>query len=228
MIAIVSILGGVAAVDAAPAFQIMINRPIAMCPLIGAIFGMTEVGVMFGVLFELPWLVNMPLGGKHGSDNSLGALAATGLAVIFMRENLNQENIIVIINFLFGMAVAKIGFYAVDFVRQKNLSLVKKAELAIEQGEFSQITKLNLLGALYSFLMGCALTLMALLIGMLFLPIIIKFIHPAFNEPFGIAKLAILGVGFGSVLSLFITNKETEKYFFLPVILGIILYFFIN
>ena len=139
---IVIILGGIAAVDAAPAFQFMINRPVVMCSFMGAIFGMPEVGVTLGVLFELPWLANMPLGGKHGSENYLGAVVATGLAIIFFRHKLNQGNIIFVTNFLFGMGIAKIGAHLVEVVRQKNLKLVEKADEAIQQGQFSQITRL--------------------------------------------------------------------------------------
>ncbi|NOZ62770.1 MAG: hypothetical protein GXO74_13950 [Calditrichaeota bacterium] len=219
--AIVSILGGIAAVDAVPAFQFMINRPIVICSLTGAIFGMTEVGVTFGILFELPWLIDMPLGGKHGSENSLGAVVAAGLAIVFFRQKLNQDNIIIIINFLFGMGIAKIGANFIEFVRQKNLSLVQKADLAIQRGEFSQITVLNLTGAAHSFVMGLALTAAGLISGYLVLPVIIKFIHPNFNDAFGMAKFGILGVGFGSVLTLFLTNKETKRCYLVPTFIGV-------
>ena len=224
LILIIGFLGGIVAIDSAPAFQFMVNRPIFMCSVLGALLGEAGLGITFGALFELPYLVNLPLGGKHDAENGLGAIVAAGLGILFYKEHLNQSNIIIIINFLYGMFIARMATLAVDAVRDRNLELVREAETAINRGEFSKISKVTFVSVGYSFLMGFLVTVSATLVGIVLLPVIIRFLHPDFDIAFGIAKYGILGVGVGSALSLLLSSRQGERYFLIVFLLGVVIY----
>ena len=226
-ILIIPVIGGIVAIDTASAWQIMISQPVVICPAIGWLFGQPEIGITFGILLELPWLINIPSGGKHASDSNLAAVVATGLGVYFVTKNINTENIIVIILVLYSMVVGRVGNYLVEMVRKANLNLIHQADEAASLGDMKKIGILNFTGVIYSFFSGLILVSIGVILGALFLEPLIKFIHPNFDYPFGLAKYGILGVGFGSVLTLFI-NKETKWYFLVPFIIGGIGWLFIT
>lgn len=216
---LISLIGGIVAIDTTASFQLMISQPVVVCPVIGLIFGHPEIGIEMGILLELPWLVNLPCGGQHGSDGNLGAVVAAGLAIYFASLQINTENIIIIISIIYGLAVARFGTYSIEFVRRANVSLVHNADKAAADSDMKKISMLNLTGVLYSFFMGFAVVGISFLLGTLIIKPLILFVHRNFDFAFGLAKFAILGIGFGGVLTLFVT-KETKWYFILPMIIS--------
>lgn len=220
---LLSIAGGIVAVDTAAAWQIMISQPVVICPVLGLLFSQPEIGLTMGILLEMPWLVNIPCGGKHGTEGNLGAVAATGMAIYFNAHHINTVNIIVVISIIYGLGVARFGKSGVEYVRRINLSLIHKADKAALKGDVRQIESLNYSGVLYFFVMGFVLIGFSLLIGFLLVQPLIKFIHPNFNTAFGLAKYAILGVGFGGIVTLFM-NRETKWYFFIPFLAGLFIW----
>ena len=92
---LICLIGGLVSIDTAAAWQVMISQPVFACPVIGLIFGNVEMGIMMGVLLELPWLINIPTGGTHGSEGNLGAVVATSLAIYLFDKQVNTESIII-------------------------------------------------------------------------------------------------------------------------------------
>jgi len=218
----ISLIGGLVAGDTASGWQIMISQPIVACPIIGLIFGHPEIGLIMGILLELPWLINIPTGGVHGSEGNLGAVVATALSIYLVELNVNTENIIIIIAIMYSLIVSRIGIYLVDYVRKVNLMLNYSADRAAIQGNVKKITWLNIMGFIYTFLMGSGLVGISFLLGIVFLPLLAKFVHPDFDSAFGIAKYGLLGLGFGAVATLFI-NKETKWYLLIPLFVGVLI-----
>ena len=219
-ILLISIIGGIVSVDTASGWQVMISQPVVACPIIGLIFGDPQLGLLMGILLELPWLTNVPLGGVHGSEGNLGSVAATGVAIHLKELNVNTENIIVIISIMYSLIISRAGIYLVEYVRRSNLHLIHLADAAAEQGDLKKITQLNLTGLLYSFILGFILILIGILVGILILPPLAKFIHSDFDTAFGMAKYGLLGLGMGSIATLLI-SKKTRWYLLIPFIAGI-------
>lgn len=222
-ILLISLIGGIISIDTASGWQIMISQPVVACPIIGLIFSEPQLGLLIGILLELPWLTNIPLGGVHGSEGNLGAVVATGLAIHLKMLNLNTENIIVIIAIMYSLIVSRVGLYLVEYVRKSNLHLIHLADTAANKGDFRKITWLNLTGLFYSFLLGFGLVLVGLTAGKFVLPPLAEFIHKDFDAAFGLAKYGLLGLGVGAVATLFIT-KKTRWYLVIPFCLGILIF----
>ena len=153
-ILLMALIAGIISIDTASGWQIMISQPVVACPVIGLIFGEPHLGLLMGILLELPWLTNVPLGGVHGSEGNLGAVVATGLAIHLKALNVNTENIIVILSILYSLIISRFGIFLVDYVRRSNLHLIHLADAAANQGDLKKITWLNLTGLFYSFLLG--------------------------------------------------------------------------
>ncbi|MBC8181781.1 PTS sugar transporter subunit IIC [candidate division KSB1 bacterium] len=210
-ILITSLIGGIIAIDTAVAFQIMISQPIVSCTIIGLIFGLPEIGILVGILLELPWLINIPSGGAHGSEGNLGAVVAAALSSYLVSRNINTANIIIITSIIYSLCISQVGSFLIDFLRKVNLNLVHDADQAVENADVGEITRLNLTGFFYMFVMGFILTGIGFGLGIFILKPLISFIHSDFDRAFDLAKYSILGLGFGVVASLFLT-RDTKWY----------------
>jgi len=208
-ILLICLIGGLVSIDTASGWQIMISQPVFACPVIGLIFGNVEMGIMMGVLLELPWLINIPTGGTHGSEGNLGAVVATSASIYLLDKGVNTENIIIIIAILYSLMVSRIGNHLVEFMRNANIGLLYGADRAASVADLKKITLLQLMGVLYAFILGVALVGISFTIGILILPALVGFIPDYFDFAFGVAKYGILGVGFGVVATLFI-SRETR------------------
>lgn len=221
-ILIISFIGGLIAIDTASGWQVMFSQPVVSCPIIGLLFGSPELGLLMGILLELPWLINIPLGGVHGSEGNLGAVVATALSIYLKSHEVNTENIIVIISIIYSLVVSRVGIFLVDYVRRANLMLIHLADRAALQGDLRRITWLNITGVFYSFFLGFLLVGLGFALGVIVLKPLGAFIHQEFDFAFGLAKYGLLGLGVGVVATLFI-NKETRWYVVVPFISGVLI-----
>lgn len=220
---IISLIGGLVSIDTASGWQVMISQPVVVCPILGLIFGHIEMGLSIGILLELPWLVNVPLGGFHGSEGNLGAVVATSLGIFLTTHKVDTPtNIIIIISILYSLIVSRVGSYTVEYVRKANLSLVYSADRAALEGDLGKITWLNIVGLIYSFLMGLSLVAIGFSVGIVILPPLAGYIHPEFDFAFGVARYGLIGLGIGAVATLFIT-KETKWFLVIPFVVGVLI-----
>ncbi|MFZ5516873.1 MAG: PTS sugar transporter subunit IIC [Candidatus Zhuqueibacterota bacterium] len=221
-ILIISVIGGLVSVDTTAGWQVMISQPVVSCPVIGLIFGYPEIGLILGILLELPWLVDIPSGGAHGSEGNLGAVTATALAIYLKSRDISTDNIIIFVSVIYSLGVSYVGGLLVTLVRRVNISLQHAADDAASRADLSRIHWLNLSGLGYSFVTGFFLVGFFFTIGVLLFPSIVSSIHPKFDAAFGLAKYSLLGLGFGAVATLFL-NRETKWHFLSVLGIGLII-----
>ncbi|UCE07710.1 MAG: PTS sugar transporter subunit IIC [bacterium] len=224
---LISFIGGLVSIDTASGWQVMISQPVVSCPIIGLIFGYPELGILMGILLELPWLINIPMGGVHGSEGNLGAIVATTLSIYLKSHEVNTENIIVIVSIMYSLVISRVGIYMVEYVRKANLMLLHSADKAVNQINLKRITWLNTIGVFYSFLMGFLLIGVSFTLGIFVLKPLAAFVHQEFNFAFGMAKYGLLGLGIGAVATLFI-NKKTKWYTVVPFVTGVLIFVLVS
>lgn len=222
---ILCFIGGIVGIDTAAAWQLMISQPVVTCPVIGLIFGQPEIGILLGILLELPWLIEMPIGAKHGLSGNLGAVVATGIAIYLNSHKCNTENIIIIISILYSLLVSRAGSYLLIVKRKLNSKLTYLADDAAARGDISLISRFHLTGVIYSFTLGFLLVGVGFTIGLFLLPSLCEFIHPDFDNAFGLAKFGLLGLGVGAVAILFLT-KETKWFIVISFCTSLVIWIF--
>ena len=225
-ILLISLIAGIVSIDTTSGWQVMISQPVVSCPIIGLIFGDPQLGLWMGMLLELPWLINIPLGGTHGSEGNLGAVVATTLSIYFKSNEVNTENIVIIISIMYSLVISRAGAYLVEYVRRANLALIHAADRAASRADLKKITQLNYIGVIYSFLSGFFLVGIGFTAGVILLKPLAAFIHPEFNFAFGMAKYGLLGLGIGAVATLFI-NRKTKWFAVVPFLAGIAIFIFV-
>ncbi len=218
---IISIFGGFVAIDTAAGWQLMFSQPLVSCTLIGVFWGNPGIGFLVGILFQLPWLAEIPAGGTHTSEGNVGSLAGAGLAIHLLENQVNTENIILVIALLWGTLVGWSGGKFVNSMRKRNVFFVYRADSAAHNVNTKQISLLHIGGVSHAFLIGFSLLAISFSIGAIFLGRMTAFIPSFFDKPFEYSKIGMLALGVGTMLSMFLRQRNVP-YFFIGIILSLL------
>lgn len=77
-----AVVGGLIGLDRTAFGQFMISQPIVAGPLTGWALGDPTAGVVIGVVLELIWVMDMPVGTFVPADSTVSAVSATAIAAL--------------------------------------------------------------------------------------------------------------------------------------------------
>ena len=117
-------------------------QPIVTCPIIGAILGNLELGIVVGGAYQLVQIGSMPIGGAQPPNAIMGGIMATVLAV-----SLNMEASADGVGAALGLAVpfAVFGQYVVTLTFTLFSGMMTKADKYAEEANVKGIRNINLL-----------------------------------------------------------------------------------
>jgi mannose/fructose/N-acetylgalactosamine-specific phosphotransferase system component IIC len=85
-------IGALLSLDRTAWGQLMISRPVVLAPIIGLLCGNAAVGLLVGVLIELLWINELPVGSAIPSDDTLFAAVASGvITTIVTSRNISNS-----------------------------------------------------------------------------------------------------------------------------------------
>ncbi len=79
---LLSLLGGVLSLDRTAAFQFMVSRPIVVSTVIGLLFRDLTTGLLIGVMTELLWMGELPIGASLPPDETAFAIVVSSVTFI--------------------------------------------------------------------------------------------------------------------------------------------------
>ena len=117
-------------------------QPIVTCPIIGAILGNLELGIVVGGAYQLVQIGSMPIGGAQPPNAIMGGIMATVFAV-----SLNMEASADGVGAALGLAVpfAVFGQYVVTLTFTLFSGMMTKADKYAEEANVKGIRNINLL-----------------------------------------------------------------------------------
>ncbi len=117
-------------------------QPIVTCPIIGAILGNFELGIVVGGAYQLIQIGSMPIGGAQPPNAILGGIMATIFAI-----SLNMEATADGVGAALGLAIpfAVFGQYAVTLTFTFMSGMMAKADQYAEEANVKGIRNINLL-----------------------------------------------------------------------------------
>lgn len=129
-------------------------QPIVTCPIIGAILGNFELGVVVGGAYQLIQIGSMPIGGAQPPNAILGGIMATVFAV-----SLGMDATAEGVGAAMGLAIpfAVFGQYAVTLTFTIMSGMMAKADKCAENADVKGIRNINfmemaILGTLFGLL----------------------------------------------------------------------------
>ncbi|HEY3295830.1 MAG TPA: PTS sugar transporter subunit IIC [bacterium] len=162
----VALAGAFVYLDTTAVAQFMISQPLIACPLWGLLVGRPEVGLFFGVAFQLIWLGSLPIGAAKIPEGNVGALIATALACrVPPTPEGNPAWITLTIAAVVGLLVSQLGAQVTPLVRTVLIRYSDYVVLAAQAGRRARFSLLFLGAIGLHLLAGFLLTLAAFLGG---------------------------------------------------------------
>jgi PTS system mannose-specific IIC component len=203
----ISLWGGIVALDTTAAFQFMISHPIISSSVVGLILGNFPVGFIIGIVLELIWLSELPIGAAKFAQGNIGATNAAAIAILTI-EQTSRTTPSVAFALISSIIISTVGGQLVVLMRNMN-SKIYDHILSIDNLTFRDVTKAHLTGVVLAFSLGFLLTLVSLILfAVILLPGLInrwpesadRFLRPIAGGFFG--------VGCGILTYLFINHKK--------------------
>ena len=204
--------------DTTAVAQIMICQPIVACPLWGWIAGRLDVGILFGIIFQLLWSGSLPAGAAKFPEGNVGALVATALAVQAAPAAGNELPWLAFtLAILIGVIIAYAGAELTVLVRRLMVGFAPRVTAAAEAGDNTRFSLLFAGAVGIHALAGLFLTAAGLLVG----SILLKNVNGGAAQEFfrGIWPL-MLGAGAAVVVSRF-ARRERLRWFYVALALGL-------
>lgn len=213
------LMGGVVSADTDAAWQSMVSQPLISCSIAGLLMGDLALGSVVGMLLQLPYLAELPVGGARVSLGNLGAFISAGLAVKLNQAFPGQTNLILLFTILYGVALSRVSIPLQNWNRRLNLILVNQADLAAENGDITKISRLNYLGVLNSLFFGILFSAIFFFSGKYIVQsAIISF---PFKTSLPFLKPTLLGAGLGAMFWLFL-KRTTFRYTLIGTVMSAI------
>ncbi len=220
---LVSIIGGLVALDNTEAFQTMFSQPLFVGSLVGLIFNDISSGLKTGIIFQLVYFWVMPIGTASFPEPGIGSVVGCTGFVILSRMFPDQPNLILFTLVFFVFFFSLFSGWTLIKQRQFNSRLLPKADLYAEKVQLGGFDSIFLAALGGSFLRGSLVTG-----GGIFLIFIL--VKPALNvlrvvpEQFlQNLELPLWGVGMGMMVYLF-GRKRNLLWCLLGMSLGVLLF----
>jgi len=173
----------------------------------GYIFGDVGLGLTIGVLLQLPYLIESPVGGCQVTFSSLGALVGAGLTLRLSEYFPEKQNVILLAGLLSGILLSWLLGILWRRSQVVNSYLVQLAEGAIDNHRFSRLTLLQGAGVLKSFLFGAG-TVLVLMVGCeIVLRFALRLIPVAMDAPLALVRPAMIGAGLATLVRILVKKR---------------------
>lgn len=202
------LIGGMVSVDTDTFLQSMLSQPLIACAFIGLLFDNFTLGLTVGMLMQLPFLTEIPVGGRNLSFGDLGAYVASGLAIFFSEKIGGSENTILVAAILWGIFISYTTSPLLKYRRNFNLLLVHKADKAAKRGGLSQISFYHYLGVVAVFIFGVVYCWVFFELGEKIIIYMMDKIPSQMESKLVLIKPILFGAGIGAMMYSFI-NKKT-------------------
>jgi hypothetical protein len=154
---LLSLLGGLLALDATAVGQFMLSRPLIAAGLAGMIAGNMEGGIMVGVLMEAIHLAVLPVGAARYPEAGPASVAAAGA---FAGAPPTFE-VALLASVVFMLAWGWLGGRSVEWMRRMNARWAVPPEGPVDPGT---VERLHLRAIAFDFGRGAAVTLLGLVV----------------------------------------------------------------
>ena len=219
---LISIFGGLMALDNTEAFQTMVSQPLVIGPLVGFLLGDVSCGLKIGILFQLMAIWVMPIGTATFPDPATGSVVGSCGFIILTRLFPDRTNLILWVILIFVVFFNLFAGWTLIKQRQFNSKLLSKADLYAEKAWIPGFNYLFFLGLSGSFFRGLAVIILGIFCIFVLLKPLVKFLSFIPEGYLQDIELPIWGLGIGTMIHLF-GRKRNLTWCLFGVILGIVI-----
>jgi len=225
-LSIIALIGGIAGLDTTAAWQILLSQPLISCGILGWLLDRPDIGLLVGLMTQLLWLTDVPIGGAWFPEGNLGSLVATALAIEFLQTDSFPGFWIMVLAISYGTLIAYVGGTSVVYMRRRNSHLIHWANQLVDSGSLNKISWLHRLGVLHAFVNGALVTSLAFLAGLPIVGFLLRRLVSVEFDSVSILQFSLLATGAG-LMSLFFWRRDLRPFIFIGMLGGIFSAFFL-
>ncbi len=160
----VAFVGGIISLDRTAAGQFMVSQPIVAAPITGWMLGDATTGLVIGAVLELIWVLDVPVGTFVPADASIGAVAATAIAILGSGGTALPD--VIGFSILLTTVMVPLTMMIDVIVREQNSGLAKYALAASGKDVSRKLALAHLSGLIVFFMKSFILYLIVLPAGL--------------------------------------------------------------
>jgi len=193
------VLGGVLALDRTALFQTMSSRPLVGATAAGYLMGAPALGLLAGLLLELVWLMDLPVGSSVPPDETLSGVLAAVFAVAAPQGWSPEARAAA--GVLLAVPVGLWGRRLDVAVRHWNGDLLEGAVRALAEGRPPHLAGRHWLGAVRFFAAGFFATLAGAALGSWGIGAVANRVPQGLDSALELVEAVLPFLGAGSVLA---------------------------
>ncbi|HID38787.1 MAG TPA: hypothetical protein EYP36_04640 [Calditrichaeota bacterium] len=220
-----SLAGAALMMDTTATFQILVSQPIVACTVIGYLAGDPSMGLHIGLLLQLLWLSDLPVGATLIPAGNYASIVSAAVAVELNKYFPEKHYLIVLSIVIYALILSYLGAKMTKVNRNWNTYFFNKAVQHVESGNTRAITLINYQALGIHFLIAFLLVLSGVIFGNLLIGFITSELSLAWNEKARFIEVALLGTGAGLTLSLFKRN-EIKTWMLVGIVVALLFFLF--
>jgi len=158
-IALVTLVGGLLALDATSVGQFMLSRPLVAGVLVGWLLGEPALGIAVGSILELYLLVSFPTGGSRFPEGATATVVAVASAAGVGSAGAVPIGIAV------GLVWGQLAGFSITALRHLNGRLVPEPEESLGESTSARVVAGNLAAIAIDFARGAVVTVTGVVVG---------------------------------------------------------------
>jgi mannose/fructose/N-acetylgalactosamine-specific phosphotransferase system component IIC len=207
-IILVTIFGGLAALDRTEAYQTMLSQPVVIGLMVGLLLKDVQVGIRIGILLQLIYLWVLPIGSAVFPDPAIGGTVGAFGFIALSRLFPERPSSVLFFTLIYTVVFALFAGWTLIKQRELNLKLIRKADFYAKEAQTSKIKTLFWWGLLGSFARGIILSGLGILGVFVLLKPAMGFFVFLPNRYLDGLEIPLLGFGIGTMFHFFGKRKN--------------------
>lgn len=198
-LALLGLVGGLLTLDRTAFVQVMASRPLVGSTVVGYLLGNPEVGLTCGLLLELFWLMDLPVGASVPPDEVLAGVLAAAFAVAAPATWSLEAR--AALGVMLALPFGYLGRLVDSGVRRWNGGLLEAARERLAAGRSPGLTGAQALGAARFFLAGAGATALGGAAGLWAVGAVARHLPPGLTAALELTEAVLPVLGCGAVLA---------------------------
>lgn len=206
------LLGGIAALDAAPVAQTLLFQPLVTATLIGLLWGDLRLALEVGVVLQLLAASTQPLGARTPEDYASGGVVGAAAAMIashFGPYEMVRESA-ALLGVLAGLGTALLGVPLVKWQRRRNEGLARWCEAELVRGDAAALGRAHAAAVFLAFAVGVGYCAVCLAGSAWALEPLVARHSIRLSRAWELARPLWLGLGLAHLLNAFLQRRLTR------------------
>ena len=207
-ILLLCLAGGVCALDATAAWQIMLSQPLVSGTIAGLLLGAPQAGVVIGLVLQLLWSGAIPVGARPLPDAPVGSVSGVWFTVTLLRTSGSASpSLCYLLGVIAALCVALLGRRTIMLEREISGWLFRRLVHRVSSGQVGCPERTVPLAVIFAFARGFLLCLLA--IGVLALAVSSLTDDSTLSiRDYSLTLLILEAVGAGVLFSVFVGKSR--------------------